>query len=108
MPQRGLSGVVGAVMNGILVWGVASDEADAFEMTQREVRESPPLRPMPLTVLTAGLQGEMWHDLQRELAGQLPGSRHTIAESSGHLIQQDEPELVSAAVHDILLFLREK
>jgi len=108
MPRRGLSGVVGAVMNEILIWGVAADEADAFEMTQREVRESPPLRPMPLTVLTAGMQGELWQDLQRELAEQLAGSQHTIAEGSGHLIQQDQPELVSAAVRAIVVLLREK
>lgn len=108
MPRRGLSGVVGAVISEVLVWGIASDEADAFELTQREVRESPPLRPMPLTVITAGLQGELWQDLQRELAAQLPDSQHTIAERSGHLIQQDQPELVSSAVRDIVERLREK
>jgi pimeloyl-ACP methyl ester carboxylesterase len=108
MPRTGRSAIVSAVMTWILVWGAPADEADAFEITQREVRESPPLRPMPFTVLTAGLQGEVWKDLQRELAGQLPDAKHTIVEGSGHVMQQDQPERIAAAVRDMLVLLRGK
>lgn len=106
MPRKGLSRVVGAVMEGILIRGVAKDESNAFEITQRQVRESPPLHPMPFIVLTAGLQGELWQELQRELADQIPGSRHMIVENSGHLIHQDQPDAVSDAIHDIVDLLR--
>jgi pimeloyl-ACP methyl ester carboxylesterase len=108
MPRPALAGIVSAVMTWILVWGAPADEAGAFEITQREVRESPPLRPMPLTVLTAGLQDELWKDLQRELADQLPGAKHTIVAGSGHVMQQDQPEAIAAAVHDMLVLLRGK
>jgi pimeloyl-ACP methyl ester carboxylesterase len=87
--------------------GVVREENDAFELSERDVRDSPPLRPMPLIVLTAGQQpSELWQELQRELAAQLPGARHTIAERSGHFIQRQQPQFVWAAVRDIVVALR--
>jgi pimeloyl-ACP methyl ester carboxylesterase len=87
--------------------GVVRQENDSFELSGREVSESPPLRPMPLIVLTAGQQpSDVWQELQRELAAQLPGARHTIAERSGHFIQRQQPQFVWAAVRDIVVALR--
>lgn len=93
--------------------GIVAQENGAFELSGRQVRDSPPLRPMPLIVLSAGQQPrgggvppEFWAELQRELAAQLPGARHTIAERSGHFIQERQPQFVWAAVRDIVIALR--
>jgi pimeloyl-ACP methyl ester carboxylesterase len=93
--------------------GIVAQENAAFELSERQVRDSPPLRPMPLIVLSAGQQprgggvpAEFWAGLQRELAAQLPGARHTIAERSGHFIQERQPQYVWAAVRDIVIALR--
>jgi pimeloyl-ACP methyl ester carboxylesterase len=95
-------------------------EADALETSGREVRESPPLRPMLLTVISAGMfrpppetraaQGatlaKLKGEMQRELAAQLPDARWLIAERSDHFVQLEQPELVVAAVRDIVEALR--
>lgn len=97
--------------------GVVAQELAALDQSGRQVRESPPLRPMPLIVLSAGqrppassrgdgMPADLWAELQRELAAQLPGARHTIAERSGHFIQERQPQFVWAAVRDIVVALR--
>jgi pimeloyl-ACP methyl ester carboxylesterase len=40
--------------------------------------------------------------LQRELVSRSPKGRHVIAEKSGHLIHQDQPELVVSAIRDVI------
>ncbi len=93
--------------------GAVRDEATALELSGRQVRDSPPLRPMPFIVLTAGQRTRgaevpdgFWEELQRELAAQLPGARHTIAERSDHFIQRRQPQFVWASVRDIVIALR--
>jgi pimeloyl-ACP methyl ester carboxylesterase len=106
--------------------GVLRMEAEAFDTSGREVDDSPPLRSMPLVVLCAGryppatnppslgsnvrarrrLSPEFWLELQLELADQLPDSQLTIARNSGHFIQNQQPEIVSAAVRDMILDFR--
>ena len=96
------------------------DESDALEMSGREVRDSPPLRPMPLTVISAGIfrpppeigatQGtalaKVIGEMQRELAAQLPDARWLIAERSDHFVQLAQPGLVAGAVRDMIEALR--
>ena len=93
--------------------GITREEYDGFESSGQQVRDSPPLSPMPFIVLSAGRMArgsgvsvEFWHELQRELAEQLPGARHTIAERSEHFIQRQQPQFVWAAVRDIVVLLR--
>lgn len=92
--------------------GIRREEYGAFDLSGREVRDSPPLRPMPLIVLSAGrhagsgMPDSLWDELQRELAAQSPVSRHTIAVRSDHFIQQQQPQFVWAAVRDIVVALR--
>lgn len=93
--------------------GITREESGAFELTGRQVHDSPPLRPMPFIVLSAGKMArgsdvsvQFWHELQRELAAQLPQARHTIAERSEHFIQRQQPQFVWAAVRDIVVALR--
>jgi pimeloyl-ACP methyl ester carboxylesterase len=87
--------------------------------SQAEVRAAfrrSPLRPMPLVVLArgrgpqtgiAGKDEALWRQLQAELARLLPGGQLIVAERSGHSIQSDQPELVVAAVRDIVNAVRE-
>jgi pimeloyl-ACP methyl ester carboxylesterase len=73
------------------------------------------LRPMPLFVLSHGRADQpdadppinaaderLWRTLQDELAELVPNSKHVIAKRSGHVIQRDQPELVVAAVQDVV------
>jgi pimeloyl-ACP methyl ester carboxylesterase len=87
----------------------------------RAVRAAAPLRPMPLVVLAAGVPADAslfppgWpvaalqaldQELQADLAGLLPGGRLVIAEQSGHYIHQGEPDLVVAAIRDVVEAVR--
>ena len=75
-----------------------------------------PLRPMPLVVLAHGHpepgtpfvehEERLWQQLQRELAQLVPGGRLVIATESGHIIQDDQPELVLDAIGDVVLAVR--
>jgi len=63
---------------------------------------------LPLVVLTHGLpylgpQGERdWQALQGNLAGLSSHSRYIIATRSGHFIQLEQPDLVIAAIKQVL------
>ncbi|MEA2511746.1 MAG: hypothetical protein QOJ59_1233, partial [Thermomicrobiales bacterium] len=46
-------------------------------------------------------------ELQRDLAGLVPGGRHVVAEKSGHYIQQGQPDLVVAAIRDVVQAVRD-
>jgi pimeloyl-ACP methyl ester carboxylesterase len=82
-----------------------------------ELREAGSLPPVPLIVLSRGLDAappmslpapvreavaRAWQDLQATLARAVPGGRHVIATRSGHFIQLDEPELVVGAIREIV------
>jgi pimeloyl-ACP methyl ester carboxylesterase len=83
--------------------------------TRKSLRRSP-IRPMPLVALAHGhpdpgtpfveLEEPFWRQLQRELAHLVPGGRLVVATQSGHDIQQDQPELVLDAIHDVVLAVR--
>jgi pimeloyl-ACP methyl ester carboxylesterase len=84
--------------------------------TRLALRRSP-LRPMPLVALARGRpenpgapyieQDErLWRQLQRELVQLVPGSRLVIATESGHNIQDEQPELVLDAMHDVVRAVR--
>ncbi len=68
-----------------------------------QVRGIGKLGDLPLVVLTAGndLQSTR-QSLQDELASLSTNSTHVIAEGSGHFIQLDRPELVIAAVQQVV------
>lgn len=101
-------------------------EAQAVELSGHEVLDSAPLSTMPLVVLAAGrppettqppalgsqvrrrsgLRLEFWLGLQRELAEQLPNGRLTVVRGSGHFIQRDQPQVVTAAIRDVVSAVR--
>jgi pimeloyl-ACP methyl ester carboxylesterase len=79
------------------------------------MRLAPPLRPMPVVVLTAGQAGlpndpdvsieqmaRARHEMQADLARRVPGGEQIIAERSGHFIQDDEPGLVVEAIRGVV------
>jgi pimeloyl-ACP methyl ester carboxylesterase len=70
---------------------------------------------LPLAVLTRGSAGladsdrlwQAWHGLQRELAGLSRNSRHLVSESSDHYLNEGDPDLVVAAVIDVVRCARD-
>ena len=64
----------------------------------------------PLVVLTRGPEGEgdgdrlwpAWHELQQELAGLSENSRHVISDSPQHYLNEADPDLIVAAVTDVV------
>ena len=93
---------------------------DASTSQVRRARVDAPMRPMPLVVLAHGvpfaapfpgwpgdeMEGVMGA-LQEDLATLVPGARFTIAADSGHDIHQDQPELVIAAVREVVAAVRD-
>jgi pimeloyl-ACP methyl ester carboxylesterase len=81
----------------------------------REVRAAPPLPPLPLVVVSHGrpparpLPGmtveameAQWQRQQRQLVGLVPGAWQITAEQSGHLVHQDQPEVVVDAIRQVV------
>jgi len=84
-----------------------------FRRSAAEVREHPRLPDVPLVVLTRGVQqwrsaprgGEMerlWLELQHSLVHLTTDREHIIAGRSGHYIHLDQPELVDAAIEQVV------
>jgi len=76
-----------------------------WEASAEQVRTAPPLTPMPLVVITRGREtpeAPVWNELQADLAAQLSDSRQIIAQKSGHGIQLDEPQVVIAAIQEMV------
>ena len=46
-------------------------------------------------------------ELQADLAGLVPGGRYVVATESGHYIQQSQPDLVVAAIRDVVQAVRD-
>ena len=65
---------------------------------------SPPV--IPTVVISSGNQPMEHIEMQRRLAQASHSGRHLIAARSSHWVQLDEPELVSAAVQQLVLQLR--
>jgi pimeloyl-ACP methyl ester carboxylesterase len=70
---------------------------------------------LPLTVLSRGIYSahynatskkETWKGMQRELAGLSSNSEHIIAEQSGHMIQFNQPELITSLIQKMVKKLR--
>ncbi|CAB9512658.1 acylglycerol-3-phosphate O-acyltransferase [Seminavis robusta] len=73
---------------------------------------------IPLTVISAGKASlfarllvskesiRAFRDCQRDLAALSPHCRHIVADNSGHLVQNDQPDLVVQAIRDMLASIR--
>ena len=73
--------------------------------------EPPGLGSIPLTVLTraagTGESWSIWAQLQDELAALSTSSEHLHAETAGHYVHLDEPDLVIQAIRDLVRRCRE-
>jgi len=49
----------------------------------------------------------LWLPLQEDLAALVPGGRLVVAERSGHFIPGDQPELVIAAIRQVVDAVRD-
>jgi pimeloyl-ACP methyl ester carboxylesterase len=96
-------------------------DVDASAEEMRKAAAARPLRPLPLIVLSRGLpmelppdasaklpanfaaeQEKIWRTSQDELVALVPGAEHVVATKSGHYIQTMEPDLVIAAVRQVV------
>ncbi len=86
-------------------------EEDALRATEEQLAAAPGLdEDLRLVVVTAGIDREglsaeaweLWQETQRDYASLVPGARHVIAEHSGHLIPQEQPEVIVDAVVGLL------
>ena len=85
----------------------------------RQAAAASPLRPLPLVVLTHGRPFDwppgvpaaaveaLWLPLQEDLAALAPGGRLVVAEESGHFIPGDQPDLVIAAIRQVVEAVRD-
>ena len=85
------------------------EQADLVTMGA-ELSKKPWHANIPLVVLTrtppadpqADPRGQVWQELQRELATRSPQGEQIVAQKSGHYVQNDEPTLVIDAVRRVL------
>ncbi len=122
IPDR-LKPVLLATMNQSDYCSAVRDEMASFQREVHDVDPPASLGDLPLTVLTQGnepkgdpalgttdeqarQQRVVWNVLQGELTALSSRSRHLIAEHSGHAIQLQQPELVVAAISDMVESLR--
>lgn len=104
--QRGIAKSVGYRTKA---YYAMHDEGTALVAAAREGYEIPPPRAgVPVAVLTSGDNlkepetGEIWRELQGELAAISPTSMHEVVDGSSHFIQTDAPERVVAAIDWVL------
>ncbi|MFM0167891.1 alpha/beta fold hydrolase [Paraburkholderia sediminicola] len=101
-------------------WWTAPLDDDASTGQVREARDGAPLRSMPLVVLAHGIpfaapfQGwpsdkmeRIMSALQKDLSQLASGARFKVAAKSGHNIHQDQPELVIAAIRQVVEAVRD-
>jgi pimeloyl-ACP methyl ester carboxylesterase len=93
----------------------------ADNATMREAVAASPLPPIPLAVLAHGRAADLPDNAQgftaeeletlmqaqyKDLATLVPDARFTVASESGHDIHQDQPELVSEAIRQVVAGVR--
>jgi pimeloyl-ACP methyl ester carboxylesterase len=95
-------------------------DSTASTAQMRQARIDAPLRPMPLAVLAHGRPfdapvpdwpGEAMERIMlamnTDLATLVPNARLSVASESGHYVHQDQPALVSEAIRQVVLGVRD-
>jgi pimeloyl-ACP methyl ester carboxylesterase len=106
-----------AVEQGVL------EPVDLADLAARvkAAQSATPLPQMPLVVLShtvppaagplpnwpVAAEERLWQELQDDLVGLVPNSRHVVAEQSGHYIHQSEPDLVVEAIRAVVEAVRD-
>ncbi|HZI87431.1 MAG TPA: alpha/beta fold hydrolase [Pyrinomonadaceae bacterium] len=85
------------------------DEYDAVQATYEQAQSAKVPSGVPVILLTAtqdsGMPAEMkrvWAEKQKEWIAKVPGGKLVVAEKSGHFIQAQEPDLVIAAIKEVM------
>jgi pimeloyl-ACP methyl ester carboxylesterase len=79
-----------------------------WEECAAQVEAAGSLGDLPLVVLTGQRQpffedqGEMWFEMQEELADLSSASTHILVEDSGHHINEDQPQAVVDAIRSVV------
>ena len=96
-------------------------DASFDQMTQAS--EGQPLAGIPLTVISAGLPfgipqadlgfppdrlQEAWSASQDQLAALVPDTAHIVATESAHYVQLDQPDLVTEAIRQVVVAVRDQ
>ena len=86
-------------------------ELEATKASGKTLAAAFPLPKVPIVLLTGTLKDpgfpgnpleqDIKLDLQNQLLAQLPGARHVLVPQSRHYIQDDAPDLVIDAVHEV-------
>jgi pimeloyl-ACP methyl ester carboxylesterase len=92
----------------------APNQTIDIHATVRELRRAPPLRSLPLAVITAGILEDRWlrtvpqleARAQRRLAGLSTNSVHVVDHGVGHFIPERDPNIVVAAVNAVVTAAR--
>lgn len=90
-----------------------------FRDSASELRAAPPLKDVPLIVISRGridgridekrtLMEKLWLEMQSELALESDTSAHLIARSSGHNVHIEQPDLVAYGVGLLVRRFRER
>lgn len=103
-------GAIGRVLGRLRGRADGLDEVDNVAETIRQIGAAPAFPDVPLVVVTGGTRMRMvpeaaFHAHQLAQAGRValsPQGRHVIAEGSGHFPQLQEPEIVVAAIRDVV------
>jgi pimeloyl-ACP methyl ester carboxylesterase len=103
-----------AFVSGLNIEGI---DTTATSTEVRQARTAVPLSPMPLVVVTAGQPvdpsqyppdwpvaafEQLEQALQADLATLVPHARQVVAKESGHYVHQSQPEVVVAAVLQVV------
>ncbi len=100
-----------------------TDEGITFDERlecENEIKAAPPMPEIMIYVLMSAKErtgagdwpykawDRIWREQQEEIAGLVPHSTFVIAENSGHYIQNDRPDLVIAAICEVVQAAREQ
>lgn len=100
---------------GFPVEGITYEDVLAMQAQVNSARSSFPQVPLLVLVRsrytssanwTATQYRQAWMNLQTDLAKRSSRGRLIVVPNSGHLIQDDRPDLVTAALHEILMEIR--
>jgi pimeloyl-ACP methyl ester carboxylesterase len=75
---------------------------ESLPASAAEAARLDPVETIPVTILSAANSTPEQIEEREQMALRSPRGRHIIARKSGHWIQLDEPELVGAAIREII------
>ncbi len=92
-------------------------EAVDFAASSKQLRDADPLPDVPAVVITRGTvtfppeeptaaTEALWRELQRDLVSRLPRAELVVAKRSGHNVPADQPEVVIAAIEQVVEAVR--